>query len=141
MQTTEDKIAAYKARTGLFQGVQAGLDTEQISRMTTDLVTAQNDLAQAEVKLDAARGRQGASAQAAVAPNVVQMRVQMDTLNAQLQSLLTRLGPNHPDVISLRNQLRELQRARRRRGRPHRRRRGCRGARQTGPGSPRWRRT
>lgn len=111
VQTTEDKIAAYKARSGLFQGVQAGLDTEQISRMTIDLTTAQNDLAQAEGRLDAARGRQGASAQAAVAPNVVQMRIQMDTLNAQLQSLLTRLGPNHPDVISLRHQLRELQRA------------------------------
>ena len=111
VQTTEDQIAAYKARTGLFQGVQAGLDTEQISRMTTDLVTAQNDLAQAESKLDAARGRVGASAQASVSPNVVQMRIQMDTLNAQLQSLLTRLGPNHPDVISLRNQSRELQRA------------------------------
>ncbi|MDA8248314.1 MAG: polysaccharide biosynthesis tyrosine autokinase [Rhodospirillales bacterium] len=111
VQGTEDKIAAYKAHTGLFQGVQAGLDTEQISRMTTDLVTAQNELAQAESRLDAARGRQGASAQAAVAPNVVQARVQMDTLNAQLQSLLTRLGPNHPDVVSLRNQLRELQRA------------------------------
>ena len=111
VQTTEDKIAAYKARTGLFQGVQAGLDTEQISRMTTDLVTAENDLAQAQARLDAARGRQGASAQAAVAPNVVQMRMQQDTINAQLQSLLTRLGPNHPDVVSLRNQLRELQRA------------------------------
>jgi succinoglycan biosynthesis transport protein ExoP len=111
VQATEDKIAAYKARTGLIQGVQAGLDTEQISRMTTDLVTAQNDLAQAEAKLDAARGRKGAAAQAAVAPNVVQMRIQMDTLNAQLQSLLTRLGPNHPDVVSLRNQLRELERA------------------------------
>ncbi len=111
VQTTEDQIATYKAKTGLFQGVQAGLDTEQISRMTTDLVTAQNDLAQAESKLDAARGRAGAAAQASVSPNVVQMRIQMDTLNAQLQSLLTRLGPNHPDVISLRNQSRELQRA------------------------------
>ena len=111
VQSEEDKIAAYKARSGLFQGVQAGLDTEQISRMTTDLVTAQNDLAQAESRLDAARGRSGAAAQAAVSPNVVQMRIQMDTLNAQLQSLLTRLGPNHPDVVSLRNQLRELQRS------------------------------
>jgi succinoglycan biosynthesis transport protein ExoP len=111
VQTTEDKIADYKARSGLFQGVQAGLDTEQISRMTTDLVTAQNDLAQAEARLDAARGKQGASAQASVAPNVVQFRVQMDTLNAQLQSLLSRLGPNHPDVVSLRNQIRELDRA------------------------------
>ena len=110
VQTTEDKIASYKARSGLFQGVQAGLDTEQISRMTTDLVTAQNDLAQAESRLDAARGKQGAQAQASVAQNVVQMRVQEDTLNGQLQSMLTRLGPNHPDVVSLRNQLRELER-------------------------------
>ena len=111
VQATEDKIADYKARTGLFQGVQAGLDTEQISRMTTDLLAAQNDLAQAEGRLDAARGRSGAAAQAAVAPNVVAARAQMDTLNAQMQSLLTRLGPNHPDVVSVRNQLRELERS------------------------------
>ncbi len=111
VQTTEDKIAAFKAQSGLFQGVQAGTDTEQISRMTTDLVQAQGDLAQAESRLDAARGRSGAAAQASVAQNVVTMRVQEDTLNAQLQSLLTRLGPNHPDVISLRNQLNELRRS------------------------------
>ncbi len=111
VQSTEDRIADYKARSGLFQGVQAGLDTEQISRMTTDLLAAKNDLAQAEARLDAARGKQGASAQASVAPNVVQFRVQMDTLNAQLQSLLSRLGPNHPDVVSLRNQIHDLERS------------------------------
>jgi capsular exopolysaccharide synthesis family protein len=111
VQTSEDKIADFKARSGLFQGVQAGLDTEQISRMSTDLITAQNDLAQAEARLDAARGRAGAAAQAAVAPSVTQMRIQQDTLNAQLQSLLSRLGPNHPDVVSVRNQLAELQRS------------------------------
>ncbi len=109
VQQADDKIAAYKAKSGLFQGVLAGLDTETISRMSTDLVQARNDLAQAEARLDAARGRSGASAQAAVSPNVVQMRIQQDTINAQLQSLLSRLGPNHPDVIALRNQLSELQ--------------------------------
>jgi polysaccharide biosynthesis transport protein len=107
----EDKIADFKSRSGLFQGVQAGLDTEQISRMSTDLIQARADLAQAEGRLDAARGRSGAAAQAAVAPSVVQTRVQQDTLNAQLQSLLTRLGPNHPDVVALRNQLAEVQRS------------------------------
>jgi succinoglycan biosynthesis transport protein ExoP len=107
-QTIEDRIAEYKARTGIFQGVQAGLDTEQISRMQLDLVTARSDLAQAEANLDAARGRKGAAAQAAVTQSVVQMRVQQDTVRAQLQALLTRLGPNHPDVIALRNQLNEL---------------------------------
>jgi capsular exopolysaccharide synthesis family protein len=108
-QAIEDKIAAYKAKTGLFQGVQGSLDTEQISKMQVDLVTGQSDLAQAEGRLDAARGRQGAAAQAAVAPNVVQLRLQEATVRAQLQSLLARLGPNHPDVMGLRGQLQQLQ--------------------------------
>ncbi len=111
VQQSDDAIAAYKAKSGLFQGVQAGLDTETISRMGTDLVQARNDLALAESRLDAARGRSGAAAQAAVAQSVVTMRVQLDTLNAQLQSLLSRLGPSHPDVVALRNQINELQHA------------------------------
>ncbi len=113
VQSSEDKIAAYKARVGLVQGVQAGLDTEAISRLTTDLVQARNDLAQAESRLDLARGRtgKGATAAAGVSTNVVQMRIQQDTLQAQLQSMLSRLGPNHPDVVSLRNQLADIQRS------------------------------
>ena len=111
VQASEDKVAAYRARTGLIQGVNAGLNTEQISRVSADLVQARNDLAQAEGKLDAARGRSGANAQASVAPSVVQMRVQLDTLNAQLGSLTARLGWRHPDVISLRQQIGVLQAA------------------------------
>jgi capsular exopolysaccharide synthesis family protein len=111
VQDSEDRIAAYRAKTGLIQGVQAGLDTEDISKQSADLVQARNDLAQAESKLDAARGKAGANAQAAVSASVVAMRMQQDTLQAQLQSLLSRLGPNHPDVISLRNQLSEVQRS------------------------------
>jgi capsular exopolysaccharide synthesis family protein len=111
VQSSEDKIAAYRAKTGLIQGVTAGLSTEQISRISADLVQARNDLAQTQGRLDAARGRNGANAQASVAPSVVQTRSQLDTLNAQLQSLTSRLGPRHPDVISLRNQIADLQRS------------------------------
>ncbi|CAH2604434.1 Polysaccharide biosynthesis tyrosine autokinase [Rhodovastum atsumiense] len=108
VQLSEDKVTAYRTRTGLVQGVQAALDTEQVSRVSADLLQARNELAQAEGKLDAARGGRGAQAQAAVAPSVVQMRTQMDTLNAQLQSLTSRLGSRHPDVLSLRNQIADL---------------------------------
>jgi polysaccharide biosynthesis transport protein len=113
VQQSEDRIAAYRAKTGIVQGVQAGLGTEQISRMSADLTQARNDLAQAESRLDAARGHggRGAAAAAAVSNSVVTMRIQQDTLQAQLQSLLSRLGPNHPDVISLRNQLAQVQRS------------------------------
>jgi succinoglycan biosynthesis transport protein ExoP len=111
VEAAEDRIAAYRAREGLVQGVSAGLDTEQISRLNTDLLQARNELAQAQARLDAARGHAGAAAQAAIAPSVVQLRAQQDQVAAQLQSVLSRVGGSHPDAKALRDQLAELQRA------------------------------
>ncbi len=105
VQTAEDRIAAYRAREGLVQGVQAGLNTEQISRLNADLLQARNEVAQAQGRLDVARGRTGAAAQAALSPSVVQLRAQEDQLTAQLQAMLTRLSGGHPDVESLRKRL------------------------------------
>jgi succinoglycan biosynthesis transport protein ExoP len=107
----EDAIAAYRAKSGLIQGMHADLDTEKVSHLSEGLVQAQAELAAAEARLDAARGQQGAEAQAAIAPSVVQLRAQQDQLRAQLQGLDARLGPNHPDVINLRRQLIDTDRA------------------------------
>ena len=53
----------------------------------------------------------GAVAQAAIAPSVVQLRARQGQLAGQLQSMLGRLGPSHPDVQSLRAQLAEVDRS------------------------------
>ena len=107
----EDRIAAYRARQGLVQGVQASLATEQISKLTADMVQARSDLADAQSRLEAARGRSGQAAQATTAPSVVALRAQRDQISGQLQSLMARLGPEHPTASGLRNQLSELERA------------------------------
>ena len=111
VRSNEDKIAAYRAGHGMIQGMHAGLDAEQVSHLSEDLDTARADLATAGARLDAARGRAGASALAAISPSVVQLRAQSDSLRAQFQGLDTRLGPNHPDVITLRRQLADTDRA------------------------------
>jgi capsular exopolysaccharide synthesis family protein len=110
VRASEDRIAAYRAKEGLVEGVHARLDTEQISQLTEGMARARSDLAAAEARLDAASGRAGANAQAAVAPSVVQLRAQESELTARLQSLLARLGPNHPEVQSLRSQYAESER-------------------------------
>ena len=110
VRNQEDRIAAYRARQGLVQGVHAGLNTEQISQLTEDLARARADLANAEGRLDAARNRTGAATLAAVAPSVVTLREQDSALAAQLQGLTTRLGPNHPDVLALRRQIEQVKR-------------------------------
>lgn len=107
----EDKVAAYRAHQGLIQGMHAGIDAERMSTQLEDLAHARNDLAIAEGKLDAARNGAGANAQAAVAPSVVDAQQQVDMLTAQLQTLLVRLGPNHPDVRAAQRQIDSARRA------------------------------
>jgi capsular exopolysaccharide synthesis family protein len=108
---SEDRIAAYRAQQGLAQGMHAGMDAEQISNLAEDLVHARTALGNAEAKLDAARGNAGAAAQAAIAPSVVQLRAFADQLSTQIQSQQGRLGPNHPEALSLQRQYADAQRA------------------------------
>jgi succinoglycan biosynthesis transport protein ExoP len=108
---SEDRIAAYRARQGLAQGMHAGMDAEEISNLAEDLVHARTALGDAEAKLDAARGRAGAAAQAAIAPSVVQLRSLEDQISAQIQSQQGRLGPNHPESLSLQRQFTDAHRA------------------------------
>ncbi len=111
VRDAEDRIAAYRANQGLAQGVQAGLGTEQLSRLNADLLQARSDLAAAQGRLDAAKGRGGGAAQAAVSPNVAALRAQQEQYAGQLQAALTRRGDQHPDVIALTNQLDSVRRA------------------------------
>jgi polysaccharide biosynthesis transport protein len=110
VRRSEDEIARYRVQKGLVEGMHARVDTEQMSLLTEELVHSRNALAGAEGRLDAASGRTGAAAQAAIAPSVVQLRVRQGQLAAQMQSMLGRLGPSHPDVQSLRVQLAEADR-------------------------------
>src|SRR6185437_13742611 len=100
----------YRAEHGLVEGMHARLDSEQVSLLTETLARAQSSLAEAEGKLDAVAGRAGATAQAAIAPSVVQLRARHDQMSAELQSMLGRLGSNHPDVRALRAQLADVDR-------------------------------
>ncbi len=109
-QRHEDGIAAYRARSGLFQGMHAGFDAEQVSHLTEELVRARTELANADARLDAARGRAGAGAQAAIAPSVVQLRAQQEQLAAQAQIRQGRLGASHPEAEGLRRQTETAQR-------------------------------
>lgn len=105
----EDRIASWRASHGLVEGMHGAMDNEQISHLTEELARARSDLAEANGRLDVAQGHAGAAAQAAIAPSVVQLRARQGELTGQVQSLLSRLGPNHPDVVSARSQLAETQ--------------------------------
>jgi succinoglycan biosynthesis transport protein ExoP len=105
VRLAEERMSSYRTEHGLSQGMHAGTDIEEITHLTEDLVKAQSERAAANARLDAARGKAGAEAQAAVAPSVVQLRVQSDQLAGQIQGQRARLGTAHPEVQSLNQQL------------------------------------
>jgi uncharacterized protein involved in exopolysaccharide biosynthesis len=107
----EARIAELRATSGLTRGVSAGLATEQISRINTDLIEARNLLATAEARLAAARGGGGADLTALSASNLVAQRAALDTARAELEKLQATLGSNHPDVRAARSRVNDAQRA------------------------------
>ncbi len=104
----EAAIARYRAANGLIDGVQARIGTEEISTLSDDLMRAENDLA-------GARARQDVSADGGLAngmsQNVVAMRLAEVQAQANLDAALSHLGPNHPEVRALRQQLSTLRAA------------------------------
>jgi len=108
VRRAEEKTSSYREEHGLSHGMHASTDSEQITHLTEDLVKARGERANADARLDAARGRAGAAAQA---PSVVQLRAQQEQLAAQIQSQQARLGNAHPEALGLSRQFAEGQRA------------------------------
>ncbi len=111
VRRAEDRIAAYRAEHHFSQGMHAGLDAEKISHLNEDLIRARAELAAADARLDAARGKAGAAAQAEIAASVVPLRANLEQLAAQNQARLSRLGAKHPEVEAARQQMDDAKRA------------------------------
>ncbi|MFC7541377.1 hypothetical protein ACFQU2_20560 [Siccirubricoccus deserti] len=111
LQLTESRIAELRTSSGLTRGVSAGLATEQVSRINTDLIESRNLLATAEARLNAARAGGGADLTALGAANLTSGRAARDEARRDLERLQATLGSNHPDVRAARSRLAETERA------------------------------
>lgn len=110
----EAEIAELRAASGLTRGVNAGLQTEQISRITQDLIEARNTLAGAEARLGTVRaGGAGANADltALGSANLVAQRAARDEAQRDLNRLSATLGSGHPDVRAAAGRLGAAERA------------------------------
>jgi capsular exopolysaccharide synthesis family protein len=109
----EAQIAELRMQSGLTRGVNAGLQTEQISRLTADLAEARNALAGAEARMGAARGIGAGSADltALGSANLVAQRAARDEARRELDRLSATLGSGHPDVRAAAGRLAAADRA------------------------------
>ena len=115
VQAGESAIAQYKAAYNLVDSAQGNsLVGQQLVAINALLVAAQSDLAEKKANYDRVEAlvRSGNTAdvsQVVASPLIVQLRSQEGYLIRQEADLSARYGPNHPKMIAIRMQKRDLE--------------------------------
>lgn len=110
----EAAVQQYKAENGLIDTSNGTpLTDQQLSDLTTQLIQAQGDEAQARAKLARTRtllqsGRGADTTDVVASPLIIQLRAQEATLLQQKANLSTRYGPLHTALRDVNAQLAEL---------------------------------
>jgi succinoglycan biosynthesis transport protein ExoP len=114
VKTADAAVAAYRASTGLNGNTAAGTLTEQeISSNNQTLTLASAQAAEDARRLDAARAQiaRGVDNLGELsAPSMLNLRAQQASTSALVAQLASRYGPNHPELITARQQLAEVNR-------------------------------
>lgn len=111
----ERAIEEFRARSGLLEGREMPLKTQQMAELASQLVVARVARQGAEARLqqveNASQGRGGAStAMEVLQSNLIQdLRVQEAQLRRELAEASVEYGPNHPTILSTRARLTDIQ--------------------------------
>jgi uncharacterized protein involved in exopolysaccharide biosynthesis/Mrp family chromosome partitioning ATPase len=115
VQAGESAIAQYKAAHNLVDSAQGNsLVDQQLVAINAQLVAAQSDLAEKKANYDRVQAlvRSGNTAdvsQVVASPLIVQLRSQEGYLIRQEADLSARYGANHPKMVAIRTQKRDLE--------------------------------
>jgi len=115
VQTEESAVEQYKAQNNLVDSsVGSSLVDQQLAAINAQLVAAQSDLAEKQALHDrvAAVVRSGNGAdisQIVASPTIVALRAQEADLVRQEAELSTRYGANHPKMLAIQTQKRDLE--------------------------------
>jgi capsular exopolysaccharide synthesis family protein len=113
VEASQRAVETYRNEAGLLMGRDITVATQEMTDLGQQLLTAQARRAEAEANL---RQAQSASAsEVGTIPEVLrsslieQLRKEETLLTAQAAQLSMQRGPNHPDMISIRSQISDVQ--------------------------------
>ncbi len=111
----EKAVESYRARAGLFQGVQSKLHNQELSELSAQIVRAAAERSQAEAKARAIRqllkqGRVENSADVLSSRLIQRLREQQAQVRRRLAELSTIYLDNHPRVRAVRREMADLKR-------------------------------
>ncbi|GIK98534.1 MAG: hypothetical protein BroJett029_27430 [Alphaproteobacteria bacterium] len=116
VEDSENAVETYRAQAGLIEGVNSSVVTEQISALSAQLIQARAAQAQAESRLAQARAFAPGAGALQYVPEVLQSPVvqqlwqEQAALSRQEADLSGKFGQQHPQLITLRAQIAEVNR-------------------------------
>jgi capsular exopolysaccharide synthesis family protein len=113
VEESDRAVQAYREKADLVQARGQTISAQQLSELNTQLVVARTDLAAAEARLrgmrDLVRSGKISSAPEVLQSGYIQtLKQQEATLARQLAELTTRYGERHPQIITIKAQLRDV---------------------------------
>ena len=116
VEEKERRVESYRAESGLLAAQGATLTEQQIAYLTTQKATLQLDLDRARARAESVRRQMASGAGAEGVTEVLQSQVISDLktqraiINRRVSELETKLGPQHPELISARNEAADIDR-------------------------------
>jgi succinoglycan biosynthesis transport protein ExoP len=119
LRESEEAVAKYRAENSLIQSnANVTLSQQQLSELNAKLVAARADTAEKKARLDLLQSIEAKGGNAQSLPDVVSVGSSINSLRAQLASVLqreadlvARYTSSHPLVVNLRAERREVERA------------------------------
>ena len=114
VETSESAVEKYRTETGLIQGTKATLVAQQVSELSTQLVIARTELAEAEARLGQVlrlveRGGADRAAELLTSSLIQTLKEQESGLLQREAELRNDFGPRHPTMVNIRAELANLQ--------------------------------
>ncbi len=116
VEEKERRVESYRAESGLLAAQGATLTEQQIAYLTTQKATLQLDLDRARARAESVRRQMASGVGAEGVTEVLQSQVISDLktqraiINRRVSELETKLGPQHPELISARNEAADIDR-------------------------------
>lgn len=108
----EDAVEAFKRANGLQTTGTELLSAQSVAQINTQVLSAQQAMIAAQSRYDQLTGSSGEAKLSAAAQNsatISALRTQYATLKQQADSLSVRLGPKHPNLVTVQSQMAGLQ--------------------------------
>jgi exopolysaccharide transport family protein len=116
VEEKERRVESYRAESGLLAAQGATLTEQQIAYLTTQKATLQVEVDRARARADSMRRQMASGAGADGISEVLGSQVISDLknqraiINRRVAELETKLGPQHPELISARNEAADIDR-------------------------------